>query len=39
MQILFASFKSYSMTTAFVYIRETPTQEQIKMMKKRSDEH
>ena len=34
MQVMFASFKDYWIKTAFVYIRETPTQEQIKMLKK-----
>ena len=34
MQVLFASFKDYVMKTAFVYLRETPTQEQIKILKK-----
>ena len=34
MQVLFVSFKDFCMKVAFVYIRETPTQEEIKLLKK-----
>ena len=34
MQVLFVSFKDYCMKTAFIYTRESPTQEQVKMLKK-----
>ena len=33
MQVMFVSFKDYCMKSAFVYIRETPSQEQIKILK------
>jgi hypothetical protein len=34
MQVLYASFSEFILKTAFVYLRETPTQDQIKILKK-----
>ena len=34
MQILFISFNAYNLESAFLYIRETPTQEETKKLKK-----
>ena len=33
-QVLFISFNQYDLKSAFLYIRETPTKEEIKMLKK-----
>ena len=34
MQVVFVSFKEFCMKIAFVYIRETPPQEEIKLLKR-----
>ena len=34
MQIVFISFRAYDLESAFVYTRETPSQSQLKLLKK-----